>query len=113
MHEAVLTSTGDGTMRTSVADIVRRLDWPQRFTARVLRNRFTDTWHGREAELRKADPQVERDWVEGWADGDPQRSNTFAGEGVGLIHSIEPAATLLAQMSTLATALLRQHDGSR
>jgi nitronate monooxygenase len=107
MHEAALTSTGDGTIRTTVADVVRKLDWPERFTARVLRNRFTDTWHGREAELRQAGPQVERNWVKGWADGDPERSNTFAGEGIGLIHSIEPAATVLEQMSTLATALLR------
>jgi nitronate monooxygenase len=107
MHEAVLTSTGDGTIRTAAADIVRKLDWPERFTARVLRNRFTDTWHGREVELRGADPQVQREWLEGWADGDPERSNVFTGEGIGLIHSIEPAASVLDQMSTLATALLR------
>ena len=99
---------GDGTIRTTVADVVRKLDWPERFTARVLRNRFTDTWHGREAQLRQAGPHVERDWVEGWADGDPERSNTFTGEGIGLIHGIEPAAAVLEQMSTLATTLLRQ-----
>ena len=108
MQDAALASTGDGTVRTTVADVVRKLDWPERFTARVLRNRFTDTWHGREEQLREADPQVERDWVKGWADGDPERSNTFTGEGIGLIHSIEPAAAVLEQMSTRATTLLRQ-----
>ncbi len=108
MHNAALASTGDGTIRTTVADVVRKLDWPERFTARVLRNHFTDTWHGREAELRKADAQVERAWADGWADGDPERSNTFTGEGIGLIHEIEPAAAVLEQMSTLATTLLRQ-----
>ena len=108
MHAAALASTGDRTIRTTVADVARKLDWPERFTARVLKNRFTETWHGREAQLREADPQVERDWVKGWADGDPERSNTFTGEGIGLIHSIEPAAAVLEQMSTLATTLLRQ-----
>ena len=104
----MLASTGDGTIRTTVADVVRKLDWPERFTARVLRNRFTDTWHGREEQLREAGPQVERDWVTGWAEGDPERSNTFTGEGIGLIHGIEPAAAVLEQMSTLAATLLRQ-----
>ncbi len=108
MHDAALASTGDDTIRTTVADVVRQLDWPERFTARVLRNRFTDTWHGREEQLREADPQVEHDWVTGWADGDPERSNTFTGEGIGLIHGIEPVAAVLEQMSTLATTLLRQ-----
>ena len=108
MQDAVLASTGDGTVRTTVADVVRKLDWPERFTARVLRNRFTDTWHGREEQLREAGPHVERDWVTGWADGDPERSNTFTGEGIGLIHGIEPAAAVLEQMSTLAATLLRQ-----
>ena len=111
MHNAALASTGDGTIRTTVPDVVRQLDWPARFTARVLRNRFTDTWHGREAELRRADPHVERDWIEGWADGDPERSNTYTGEGVGLIHAIEPAAAVLEQMSELATSLLKQRHG--
>jgi len=108
MHAAALASTGDATIRTSVADIVRELDWPERFTARVLRNRFTDTWHGDEAQLRNADPAVGRDWLEGWADGDPERSNTFTGEAVGLIHTIEPTGAVLEQMSSQATRLLRR-----
>jgi len=108
MQQAVLASTGDDTIRTNVADVVRKLDWPSRFTARVLRNRFTDTWHGRESELREADPAVERDWVEGWADGDPGRSNTFTGEGIGMIHSIEPAAIVLERMSAQAMSLLQR-----
>jgi nitronate monooxygenase len=107
MHDAALASTGDGTIRTTVVDVVRRVDWPTRFTARVLRNRFTDTWHGCEAQLSRADPDVERDWIEGWADGDPERANTFTGEAVGLIHTIEPAAVVLEQMSTRATTLLQ------
>ena len=107
MQAAALASTGDGTVRTSVMDIARGLDWPERFTARVLRNRFTDAWHGHEAELRQAGERVSRDWSEGWADGDPERSNTFVGEAVGLIRTIEPAAAILERMSAEATDLLR------
>ena len=34
-------------------DIARNLDLPQRYAARVLRNSFTEHWHGREAELHR------------------------------------------------------------
>ena len=106
MHAAALDATGDATLRTSVADVVRGLDWPGRFTARVLRNRFTDTWHGREGELGEAGPDVRADWVDGWSDGDPERSNTFTGEGVSLIHDVKPAAGVLDEMSSQAALLL-------
>ena len=52
MQAAALAADGDATLRTSVVDIARSLDWPERFTARVLRNRFTERWHGHETELR-------------------------------------------------------------
>jgi nitronate monooxygenase len=98
MQAAALAADGDGTVRTSVMDIARSLQWPDRFTARVLRNRFTDTWHGRERELRESGGEAARDWSEGWAAGDPERSNTFVGEAAGLIGAIEPAATVLERM---------------
>ena len=47
MHAAALAATGDDTIRSQVMDLARKLDWPSRFTARVLRNRFIERWHGR------------------------------------------------------------------
>lgn len=106
MHAAALAADGDATIRTHVPDLARGLDWPERFTARVLRNPFTDSWHGRETELRRAGAPVARDWAEGWAAGDPERSNTFVGEAVGLIGAIEPAAAVVERMAAEAAALL-------
>jgi nitronate monooxygenase len=106
MHAAALAADGDATVRTSVPDVARHLGWPERFTARVLRNRFTEEWHGREAELRRADESVARDWQEGWAAGDPERANTFVGEAVGLVATIEPAGAVVERMSADAAALL-------
>ena len=106
MQGAALAADGDGTIRTSVVDIARGLDWPERFTARVLRNRFTDDWHGRETELRRAGEDVARAWAEGWTAGDPDRSNTFVGEAVGLIRTIEPAGAVVERMTAEAAALL-------
>jgi nitronate monooxygenase len=106
MHAAAVAATGDGTIRTSVMDIARRLDWPEQYTARVLRNRFTDVWHGHETELRESGEDAARDWTAGWAEGDPDRSNTFVGEAVGLIEAIEPARTVIERMSAGAAELL-------
>ncbi len=36
MHRSALAANGDATVRSSVMDIARELDWPERFTARVL-----------------------------------------------------------------------------
>jgi len=106
MHAAALAASGDGTLRTSVMDIARGLDWPDRFTARVLRNRFTDEWHGRETELRESRADPGKAWSEGWSAGDPDRSNTFVGEAVGLIGAIEPAAEVIERMVAEAATLL-------
>ena len=106
MHAAALAAGGDATVRTSVMDIARGLAWPERFTARVLRNRFTERWHGRERELREAGADAAREWSEGWAAGDPDRSNTFVGEAVGLIDAIEPARVVIERMAAGAARLL-------
>jgi nitronate monooxygenase len=106
MRAAAVAADGDATIRTSVMDIARSLGWPERFTARVLRNRFTDEWHGREQELRDSGDEAAQAWREGWVQGDPERSNTFVGEGVGLIREIEPAADVIEEMGARAGALL-------
>ena len=108
MQAAALAADGDATLRTSVVDIARSLDWPERFTARVLRNRFTDRWHGHETELRAHGEEAADAWRAGWAAGDPDRASTFIGEAAGLIETIEPAAEVIARMSAQAAELLRR-----
>lgn len=98
MHEAALAATGDDTIRSQVMDVARKLDWPQRYTARVLNNAFTQRWHGREAELAALADDEAAKYRAAWAAGDPDNSNTFVGEAAGLIETIEPAATILARM---------------
>ncbi|MFT6226687.1 MAG: nitronate monooxygenase, partial [Paracoccaceae bacterium] len=48
MQQAAIAATGDDTLRTRVVDRVRGLRWPGGFTIRVLKNDFTDRWHGAE-----------------------------------------------------------------
>lgn len=107
MHEAALAATGDDTIRSSLPDIVRSRAWPSRFTARTLRNRFTETWLGREPELEQSRGDLASEWEAAWATGDTEIANTFVGEAVGMIRSIEPAGLILDQIVSDAEARLR------
>ncbi|MFQ5623501.1 MAG: NAD(P)H-dependent flavin oxidoreductase [Paracoccaceae bacterium] len=107
MHAAALRASGDDTIRSSVMDIVRRRDWPARYTARVLKNRFTERWHGREDALREAAGEADR-WNRAWAEGDTDTANTFVGEVTGMIGDIRPAADVLHAIVAEAAELLQR-----
>jgi nitronate monooxygenase len=104
MHSAALAATGDETIRSQVMDLARKLDWPTRYTARVLRNAFIARWHGNEAELAKVADVEAAKYRQAWAAGDAEASNTFVGEAAGLINDIEPAADIIARMVSGAEA---------
>ncbi len=112
MVDEAIAATGDQTVRSTVMDVARGLNWPQRYTARVLKNAFTERWHGDVPGLMAdAEAQAAR-WVEGWAAGDPERANTFVGEAAGLIHDRPPAADILNAVVAEAEGLLRRNwDG--
>jgi nitronate monooxygenase len=112
MHRSALAANGDATVRSSVMDIVRELDWPERFTARVLRNPFIERWHGHEGELRERVAEEAGPWRRAWDEGDVSIANTFIGEAVGLIHAIEPAAAILSRIVEEAEAAIRNRARS-
>lgn len=109
MHAAALAATGDDTIRSQVMDIARRLDWPQRYTARVLRNAFTARWHGHEDELARVADEEAVKYRAAWAAGDAGNANTFVGEAAGLIHTIEPARDILERMVCEACECLTRY----
>lgn len=107
-QNAAIAADGDATIRTAVVDIVRKIDWPKPFTARVVKTGFVDDWHGREAELN--DPQLlDREmnrYVSAMQTGDPVNTGVWVGEATGLIHDVRPAADLLASIVDEAERLL-------
>jgi nitronate monooxygenase len=107
-HEAILETDGDGTIRTRVADIARQIPWPTGFTARIRRNAFTSRWHGREDELEKNASVEGPRYRKAFAEGDPQRTGVWFGEAAGLIHSIEPAGTIVERIAAEALACLKR-----
>jgi nitronate monooxygenase len=108
-QQRAASANGDATIRTQVVDIVRRLEWPASFTARVMKTRFVEDWHGRETELAEPDV-VEREmqrYVSAMQSGDPDNTGVWVGEAAALINNVRPAADLLKEMVRDAEDLLR------
>jgi nitronate monooxygenase len=100
-------SSGDATVRTQVFDIVRGLQWPAGFTGRAIRNAFTERWHGREDELRAAQPDEQRRYASAAQAGDLETALVWAGEGLDLVRDVRPAAAIVAEIVDEASAVLR------
>lgn len=108
-HRAILETDGDGTVRTNIADIARQIPWPRGFTARIRRNAFTERWHGREDALEAAVAIEGPRYRQAFEAGDPEHTGVWFGEAAGVIHSIEPAASILERLAAEAAAQLRSH----
>ncbi len=112
MVKAAIAATGDDTIRSTVMDVARGLNWPARYTARVLKNAFTDRWHDDPGGLlRLAETEAAR-WSAAWEAGDVEVANTFVGEVAGLIRGCEPAGEIVRAMATEAEALLQGFSGA-
>jgi nitronate monooxygenase len=111
MHAAALAASGDDTIRSQVMDLARKLGWPSRYTARVLKNRFIERWHGREAQLVAVADEEAESYRKAWAEGDPDNSNTFVGEVAGLIREIDSAEVILERMVLDACSVLAMGPG--
>ena len=94
----LVAAKGDVTLRTTVFDVVRSLDWPARFTGRALRNRFSDAWHGREQELRANLSQEKDRYFAAAEKRDFDTAVIFAGEAVDLIDSVLPAREIVKRI---------------
>ncbi len=98
MLQAAIDATGDDTIRSSVMDIARHLRWPERYTARVLKNAFTDRWHDDiDGLLAVADEEAAK-WRDAWNAGDTAVANTFVGEATGLLDAVLPAKVIVRLM---------------
>lgn len=106
MHQAAIDADGDETIRSSVMDIARQRNWPEPYNARVLKNAFTQFWHGHEDDLRDELDRVVPEYQEAWDKGDTDYANTFVGEATGLIHDIAPARTIIETIVSDAEAVI-------
>jgi nitronate monooxygenase len=101
----MVEASGDDTLRTTIFDIARGYPWPKEYTGRAVRNRFVEEWHGREDTLTQAEDERAH-YAEAVARGDADIAVVFAGEGIDLIHAVEPAAVILDGVVREAEAAL-------
>ncbi len=107
-QDFALSADGDSTIRTTVVDIARKLEWPKPFTARVMKTRFIEDWHGCEADLSKpevVDREMHR-YVTAMQNGDPDNTGVWVGEATGLIQDVRSAGELLQKIVGDAERLL-------
>ncbi len=90
-------SSGDKTLRTRIFDAARGIAWPEGFAGRAIRNRFGDTWHGRDVEPWAEGESARERCFMALDDGDTDTAGILAGEGTDLI-SDRPGAGALVQM---------------
>lgn len=104
-NQATHTS-GDGTARSEVFDILRRKNWPAPYDFRAIRNDLHRALENDVAALQ-ANPEAARaDYDAGVKAGDFTRAHATVGEAVGLIADIPNAKTLIERMTEQAQNLL-------
>lgn len=108
MLQAAIEADGDETLRTTIVDIVRGLDWPNRYNARILKNNFAALWHDDTDGLKAQIGEESEKWRTALAAGDSSIANAFVGEVAGLIHDIKPAAEILDSIVNEAEALIHK-----
>jgi nitronate monooxygenase len=111
--DAIVAADGDGTVKTSVLDLVRSYEWPAGISGRALRTRFVADWHGRESVL--AEPattvaEAERYW-RAFRAGNAEETGVFMGEAVGLIRDAPLASHIIARIVAEAEKLLSKAGG--
>jgi nitronate monooxygenase len=104
--QRLVAAHGNQTARTRVFDIVRGYAWPASYTGRALRNRFLESWDGRESDLAVALETERASYQAAAAEGNCDTAVVWAGEAVDLINSVEGAAALVARISAEAETQL-------
>ena len=102
-------TSGDGTARSAVFDILRRKNWPAPYDFRAIRNDLHRQLETNIAALQ-ANPEAARaDYDAGVKAGDFSRAHATVGEAVGLIADVPPARELIARISEQAVDAIGRH----
>jgi NAD(P)H-dependent flavin oxidoreductase YrpB (nitropropane dioxygenase family) len=104
---AIVDSDGNDTMLTEIPDVARGRTWPGAYS-RVTRNRFLETWLGREGDLRARRAEVSASIRRALEAGDVSGIPLFIGQDAGLIDGLLPAAEIVPRIVAGAEAALRR-----
>lgn len=103
----IVAADETSTLYTSVFDRVQGKSWPEEFGARALRNSFGTRWTGHEDMLGAGTPAREA-FERARAAEDYDIAHIYAGQSVGLLDTVRPAAAIVASIETEAEQLLQR-----
>jgi nitronate monooxygenase len=99
------------TLYTSVYDRLQDKSWPDEFAARALRNPFGARWTGHEEMLGDGtEPRAEFERAKAAEDYDV--AHIYAGQSIGLLGTVTPAAEIVASIESQAHYLLGAVSGT-
>ncbi|RDI66257.1 NAD(P)H-dependent flavin oxidoreductase [Nocardia pseudobrasiliensis] len=95
--KALLDADGEDTEVNRTLDIARGSAWPHRYPARTLRNEVLERWRDRDDELR-SDTATLAEYIDAAARGDLSVAPVWAGQGVGLVTSVDSAEDIVRRI---------------
>jgi nitronate monooxygenase len=103
-----LTAGTDDTVLTKAFDLAMQAPFPAGIADRVIRNDYTDTWHGRDAEVIAQRARLNAEIQQAIKDDNQRIVAARVGNAAGLIHTIEPAGDIVRSIMAEAETLLRE-----
>ena len=105
--DLIVASDGGDTVFDLAYDIVSALPWPEGIGTRLRRNRFTEEWAGREAELESRKAEFAAGPPSPGKAPDPDTDQVLYGQSAAFVSAIRPAAGVLRTICADAEAILR------
>jgi len=105
--EGLIQSGTDDTILTRTYDIIGNAPFPRDISNRVLRNDFTDWWHGRDEDIAARRDELMEQVETAEQHEDAGIAQIHAGNATGLISQVEPAASIVRRIIEEAEAILR------
>ncbi len=106
----VVIADADSTISTKIYDLVTDAPFPPSVGDRVIANTFTDTWHGREAEMMTRQSELREVIATAAAAEDATTAPVRAGGASGLIRSVEPASYIIREIMSQAEDILKNRS---
>ena len=112
IKDRVVSADADDTLLTKVYDLASNAPFPLVVGDRVLRNNFTDTWHGRDSEVIARRGELQEEIATAAAAEDASIAPARAGNAAGLISGVEPAGDIVRRIVAEAEQVLRSRPHS-
>jgi enoyl-[acyl-carrier protein] reductase II len=106
---ALLTADSEQTLKFDVwHDVFPQTGGAYEVAPRVLYSRFADEWQGRHDGAQSKAKELQQVIIDAISAGELRKLLQFAGQTVGMISDILPAAEITQRIAAQAEAVLRQ-----